>query len=299
MPTGRSIQNWASPGIEALFMALLSYCQENEESDTFHCHFIRKWLKPKPIAVHNQRKSLPNASFVSHTHTESRGPGANGRVYCHFHGSVERFHLPSCRWYPLARTLPILPTVPSGYESARRFGRLNVICMPVVLFSLQLLFLGLQTSEKKSGSGFWAVAPLLFAVVAMSSLNRKSSWVLCPARIVFLFSFFFLVLCSGIKGAGGPHMRCVVPACLRLSFGVLFSRLLFVCLPSMSTSFFPVSSLSCRVLGSNLIAVGTPHMSHFKNRPQPRLDFRLNWSVRRHTPTWRALSRSWRLFNFC
>jgi len=68
MPTGRSIQNWASPGIEALFMALLSYCQENEESDTFHCHFIRKWLKPKPIAVHNQRKSLPNASFVSHTH---------------------------------------------------------------------------------------------------------------------------------------------------------------------------------------------------------------------------------------
>jgi len=78
MPTGRSIQNWASPGIEALFMALLSYCQKNGESDTFHCHFIRKWLKPKPIAVHNQRKSLPNASFVSHTHRVqgSGGPTA-------------------------------------------------------------------------------------------------------------------------------------------------------------------------------------------------------------------------------
>lgn len=30
-------------------------------------HFIGKWVKLKPIAVHNQGKSLPNASFVSHT----------------------------------------------------------------------------------------------------------------------------------------------------------------------------------------------------------------------------------------
>lgn len=41
-------------------------------------------------------------------------------------------------------------------------------------------------------------------------------------------------------------MRCVVPACLRLSFGVLFSRLLFVCLPSMSTFFLPVCVIQSR-----------------------------------------------------
>lgn len=36
-------------------------------------HFIRKWVKLKPIAIHNQGKSLPNASFVSHTPSTGEG----------------------------------------------------------------------------------------------------------------------------------------------------------------------------------------------------------------------------------
>lgn len=42
-------------------------------------HFIRKWVKLKPIAVHNQGKSLPNASFVSHTPSPVEGEGEEER----------------------------------------------------------------------------------------------------------------------------------------------------------------------------------------------------------------------------
>lgn len=55
-------------------------CGVNRERETWinlslSFHFIRKWVKLKLIAVHNQGKSLPNASFVSHTPSPREGEG--------------------------------------------------------------------------------------------------------------------------------------------------------------------------------------------------------------------------------
>lgn len=203
-------KNSDSPGIEALYgiiVLLLGPQKRGLSTETgtgvLSLSFHSKMAKAKnPIAVHNQRKSLPNASFVSHTKSGSemaaklswereedrdwvswRGP----TLYCHFHGSVERFHLRSGRWYPLAVhwivSFPWPASNQAEKDSLLPFGDFTGL----MLFVCPLSFLVCsccvpRTSPKKPDTGGWASA--LFVVAAMSSSSPKSSWVLCPARIV-------------------------------------------------------------------------------------------------------------------
>jgi len=86
--------------------------------------------------------------------------------------------------------------------------------------------------------------------------------VLCPARIVL-----FCAVGHGEAAHICDVLFLHVCGCLLASF--FLDSCLFVC--QACQLFFFLCALSSRVLGSNLIAVGTPHMSHFKIRPQPSL----------------------------
>lgn len=181
--------------------------------------------------------------------------------------------------------------------------------MPVVLFSLQLLFLGLQPAiythkkkeklrrrrrmkkeqemgrkKRKNWRRFCGCCDVFFmpekqlSVVSMSPSPAESC---CP--IVILVGGH-ICPCPDQPYPAPPSMSAVVFGSL-LFCVVVVPCALFVCLSSMSTSprlflqfsFFllhsvlcPVSCVLSRVLCSNLIAVGTAHMS--QTRPHSDTD---------------------------